>query len=221
MDKMMRQTKKDIVVEVNANMDENMKILDGRIYENEKAMFRRAVIALLGGLGLVMFGYAYVHNKIAKRYDINFYEKMMDAKIDRVRNLPYAVSSNQFYNSVTQSQFDKRHMSPEEYFTKMSESDEMRTLKSELDAMQKLLIEKGIKKDESSSLYSSITNPSKAVPVEKKKKGLDRTALINTLKIMLIIIAIGILAYVGWNSPKFFGGAVNATKQMINGSGVI
>ena len=65
----MQTSKADIVEDVNRNMDENIRILDERIISNNKTQFRKAIFALTGSLAVVIFGYAYVTNRISKRYE--------------------------------------------------------------------------------------------------------------------------------------------------------
>jgi len=144
--KVMQSSKKDIVEDVNKNMDEDIAQLDSRLVSKMEVLFRKAIFALTGSLAVVIFGYAFVTNRLNKRYDINFYEKMMDSKIEKLNRLPYIVTgSTSFYTSVTRSQFDERYTSPEKYFERFTESDQIKELKKQVEELQKQL---GVKKGE-------------------------------------------------------------------------
>jgi hypothetical protein len=185
-------SQKDIIEEVNRNVDENFGQLDQRIMDNNKLLFRKAIFALIGGLSVVIFGYAYIHNRISKNYDINFYEKMIDNKISKLQGLPYVIgTAPTFYTSVTKSQFDERYTSPEKYFDRFTMVDQIESMKKEIERLNSIVNDKGVK-TEKSTFYNSVTKVPESITTttqkQKPKQGLFSKKSLFVVTIVLVII---------------------------------
>lgn len=197
--KIMQSSKKDIAEDVNRNIDENFGQLDQRIMDNNKSLFRRSVFALIGGLTVVIFVYAYVQNKISRRYDIHFYEKMMDSKIEKLKVLPRAIESKSYYTSVTNPQFDSRYISNDKYFESFTDNEEFNNLRKEIEHLKKQLEEK------------------KEVEVkEEPKKGKFNLSKKTKVVISIIIIVIGLLLLLYFTLGRYvIIPMLNSTTQVI------
>lgn len=185
MNKMMKTSSKDVSEDVNRNMDENFLQLDNRMVNNMKSLFVKAIFALGGLCCLAMFGFAYFQNKVAKRYEINFYEKMMDSKLEKISMSSNIVSSS-LYVQVTKPQFEKKFSTNEDYFEGIAETQEISTLKDEVGSLRREL-NKLKPKDDSNDLYSSVKN-------ESSKKVNFPNINVNWKKILLY--GLGILGFV-------------------------
>jgi len=196
--KVMQNTAKDVTEEVNRNMNENFVQLDNRIMDKLVVIFRKAIFALLGGLTVVIFGYAYVVNRISRNYDMNFYEKMIDSKINNMKNLPYIThTSDSFYSSVTKHQFDDRYISPQKYFDRFTKTDEART--------------------ESSGFYGSVygndVDMSRYAQEPKKTKSKLSGILYIIITIVVIVVAYILLRkYANFSMINLFHTAKVAVK---------
>lgn len=193
--KVMQTSTKDIVEDINRNNDENFMQLDQRIMDNNNVQFRKAIFALTGSLGVIIFGYAYINNRVSRRYDITFFEKMIDSKLDKLSRLNYVMSSpSSYYTSVVNPQFEKRYTSPEGYFDGMSEQEQIKILKSQINDMKKKL-----SNSKSSAVknhfYSSVSKniPRSNKPMFKDKKKLK---LISRILLFLIIVVVIVMLYV-------------------------
>jgi len=113
--KIMQAVKKDISEDVARQMDENFKTLDNRIMENNKVQFRKAIFALLGGLAVVVFLYAYITDRINKRYELPYYEKMIESKVEKLLTNPFHF--DRLYYPVTFSEPLPVAKAREDYFS--------------------------------------------------------------------------------------------------------
>jgi hypothetical protein len=167
-------------------MNENFAQLDSRIMDNQIRVFRKAIFALIGGLTVVIFGYAYVVNRITKNYDMNFYEKMIDSKIDKLKNLPYIIqTSDSFYSSVTKQQFDDKYISPEKYFDRFTKSDEQRaTSKERRDSVSSGFY---------GSVYGNDIDVSKSFSDAVQKKKFKFSKILYIIIMIVVIITVYIL----------------------------
>src|SRR3990172_9023035 len=112
--KIMQTSSKDIAEDINRNMDENFKVLDQRVNGNMSNMLRKMIIALAGVMIIVAFTFVYVINRVQKKYDLVFYEKMIDSKVDKLQSRSLIISDGEeFYSSVVKSNFDRRYLSPQ------------------------------------------------------------------------------------------------------------
>jgi len=165
----LQTTTKDIAEDVNRNMDENFGQLDQRIMENQKGIFRKAIFSLLGGMTVVIFGYAFVVNRVTRRYDFNFYEKMIDSKLSKLQQLGTSriiASDDTFFRPMTKMQFDTRYISPEGYFERHFDVDKetIEEQNKKITAMQKVIDE--YKKIENKGLFKRFR--------KKKKEKLEK-----------------------------------------------
>jgi len=193
-DKIMKTARKDISDEINKNMDDNFKQFDDRMSINNSNLFRKAIISISGILAIVIFGYAYLNNRIMKRYDINFYERMIESKIGSSQ-IQRAVKQDSLYTSVTKSQFNERYETPDEYFEKVSDGKQVKELKNYIE-----FLEKKIKKDDKVDKSQKITGKKVSFFDRFRKK--EKTGMLsldkkvkskNKLLIILIIALIIIL----------------------------
>lgn len=160
-EKIMQTAKKDIAEDINRNMDDNFQQLDERLIEKNKALFRKAIFSLAGALSVVMFGFAYVHNRVSRKYDINFYEKMIESKISSSQG--YLNISSKMYESVTKPSFQDRYETPEQYFERVSDSETVKKLKEKVGFLKQKLGEKKAKEP----LYETIKTEKKEEDVKK------------------------------------------------------
>lgn len=113
----LQTNKKEIIDDLGKKIDDDFGQLDLRIMNNNKVLFRKAIFALLGGLSIIVFGYAYVANRIHRQYDINFYEKMIDSKIAKFNRVDTAFVDKGMYRSVSNSAgFSVKYKTPEDYY---------------------------------------------------------------------------------------------------------
>lgn len=188
--KIMQTSSKDISEDINRNIDENFGQLDERLVSKTKTNFNRAVIAVIGGLSIVMFGYAWINNRITKRYDLTFYEKMIDSKLDKIKTYPYVVQPQSSYISVTRQQFGERYASPQKYFEKVIDSPIIQSLQRQVSGLQKKLEEKELD-DSKSIFYKSIFTGGKdniKVPLKKKVKALIISVLVVIFLLVMLYV---------------------------------
>lgn len=126
--KVMSEQKKDTIEDINKHMDENFAQLDARIMSNNKILFRKAIFAILGGMTVVLIGYAYLVNRVSKKYDLNFYEKLIENKINSLNiKLPGHLYLESVYKPVTYTdeRMSERFDSPKHYFDEISKKQEV------------------------------------------------------------------------------------------------
>ena len=135
----MQEQKKEIVKDINSHMDENFGQLDKRILDNNKLLFRKAIFAILGGMTVILIGYAYLVNRVTKQYDMSFYEKLIESKMKMLnKKLPGHLYINDLYNPVTydNERIKERFDTPERYFDGLTKEeiqrDEFSKMKQEL-----------------------------------------------------------------------------------------
>jgi hypothetical protein len=82
------QLRKDLM----ANQDENFKTFDGRMTAMLSGFLRKLVIGLLGGMMVVMLGYAalvnYITNKFTPTFQRNLFRQKMNSAINSGRVVP-------------------------------------------------------------------------------------------------------------------------------------
>lgn len=209
--KIMQTMGKDVAEDVNRNVDENFGTLDQRLVSAQQRLFRKAVFALLGVFTIVLFGYAYVMSRITRQYDLNFYEKMMDNKIDKLRNMStsHIVSGTEsFYMPITHSQFDKKYLAPEKYFDDYFNKDKEMIVnqQKQIKKMQKMIEDlqsgkKKTKKGKDVEFYGSIYE-------EKRLKMKKVKRIFGFIIGFVIFVAIIVLLYIFLKQKYLSGGVV-------------
>jgi hypothetical protein len=191
--KIMQTAKKDIAEDVNRNVDANFQELDNRMMAKQQDLFRKAIFALMGAFTVVLFGYAFVISRVTRHYDFNFYEKMMDSKVDKLRSFStrhIVATSESFYIPVTHSQFSKQYTSSEAYFDKHFSAQEgvVAEKDAKIDELQKKVdsMSGTVKSD---SFYASPM--SQAIPQKMPSKW--KRYLINVVVGVLVLAIIALL----------------------------
>jgi hypothetical protein len=219
----MQRAQKDMIEGINRNMDDNIKILDERIMSTNRSLTNKNIIALTGSMTILLFGYAFVTNRITKRYDMNFYEKMVDSKIEKLGGMTGKIveGSDSFYHPITHSQFSPKYISPEDYFDKHFNVDESEfgKLKSEVASMRRAIGEKDDGNGEGFFGYVGISGKAHkattpVVPEKKRwyKPNINKKILYAVIGVLLILVAL-YFVYRFLNASGIIS-SINITKEV-------
>jgi hypothetical protein len=185
--KMIQTANRDMAENINRNVDTNFVQLDSRMKDTQIAMFRKGIIALAGVMCVMLFGYAYINNRIQKKYELNFYEKMMDAKIEKI-SLTASMAVTSLYTSVTKPQYEKKFDATTDYFKELAESQHVNDLDAEIKQLKQKLAKYDPKMRKELHLYSSVKDDNKVKDMPESIPSGDKT--VSRLRIGLIIFGI-------------------------------
>lgn len=206
---------KNTVEDINKHIDENFGQLDKRLMDNNRTLITKLIFALLGGMTVVLVGYAYLVNRVSKQYDINFYEKMIESKVDALNSrLPSSLYMDTMYSPITfvDDRIVKRFDSPQDYFDGISHRSKS---SSEVDVelydkvKRDLIAEmKSLSKGSEKKIFNKIGRTVAPLPKGLRKKRFFQSKAFYITVMVLILLATAVYFYLKYFKKTVITGVV-------------